>query len=591
MLIIFEDLHWADATSLRLFAFLAAEIDDSGLLVIGTTATAELSRQHPLFDTLAELARSPVFHRIELGRLSSRREPRSSCAAASGGAANANLVSAIHARTEGHPLFLEETLRFMTEGRAYRYGAASSDDPRADGDPDRCARSHRQAPEPAVEPCRQAVVDRRLYRPDLRSDVLAQLESDKSEDEVLVALEEALAVHLIETVPETQQFRFGHALIRETLYDEMMGPRRANCTCASASFWSSVMVPTTRRCCRNWRITSAKPDPRAAVKALGYAEVSAERAVKVLAFEEAARLYRLALHLQEQHFDRDAGRRCALLLSLGEVELALGAGEPARAVYGEAAELARCHSLAGLFAQAAVGFERSAMLAARSGEPAVVLLLEAIALHQNDDPMRVELLARLCRAYIYCNRAAEAKASHRRAVTLARQIGDSSGLYLALASITASSYWPDMLNERLVAANEALDIAKDRSLALPIVELLPFFLADLIRIGDGPALRGLLDEGRRRADETRAPYLQTLCRHTAALVAINEGRFAEAEALAAQALESGRRLAEDQALSAFGMQMFCLRREQGRLREALPMLQHFVRTTPKDRTWQPGWPC
>ena len=71
-------------------------------------------------------------------------------------------------------------------------------------------------------------------------------------------------------------------------------------------------------------------------------------------------------------------------------------------------------------------------------------------------------------------------------------------------------------------------------------------------------------------------------------MAIGEGRFADAEAWAAQALETGRRVAEAQAVTAFGMQMFCLRREQGRLREALPMLQHFVRTMPRSQTWQPG---
>src|SRR5207344_1278309 len=70
--LIFEDLHWADATSLRLFAFLAAELEDSALLLIGTYRDTELSRQHPLSDTLGELARIPAFRRIELVGLSDR---------------------------------------------------------------------------------------------------------------------------------------------------------------------------------------------------------------------------------------------------------------------------------------------------------------------------------------------------------------------------------------------------------------------------------------------------------------------------------------------------------------------------------------
>ena len=228
-------------------------------------------------------------------------------------------------------------------------------------------------------------------------------------------------------------------------------------------------------------------------------------------------------------------------------------------------------------------------MAARSGEPAVALLSEAIALHQADDAMRVELLARLCRAYIFCDRIDEAKDAHRRAVALARQIGDMSALYLALASITSASFYrPDLLPQCLAAAKEAWSIGEDRSLALPVVDLLPYFLANLFSVGDASGVRRLIDQGLSLAEETRLPYLQTLCRHAEALVAINEGRFSDAEAWASQALESGRRVDENQAAAAYGMQMFCIRREQGRLREALPVLQHFVRTTPKAQVWQPG---
>lgn len=209
-------------------------------------------------------------------------------------------------------------------------------------------------------------------------------------------------------------------------------------------------------------------------------------------------------------------------------------------------------------------------------------------LHQTDDPLRVELLARLCRAYVYCDRTDEAKEAHRRAVALARQIVDMSGLCLALASIATAHYWPDLLHERLAAAREAWQIAEDESLPLRALELLSYFLLDLIRVGDVPALSRVRDRGLRLAEESHSLHLQAVCRYVEGLVAINEGRFADAEAWATQALEIGRRVAEDLAVGAYGMQMFCLRREQGRLREALPMLQHFVRTTPKAQTWQPG---
>ena len=150
-LLIFEDLHWADATSLRLFAFLAAELDDSAMLVVGTYRDTELSRQHPLFETLAELARSPACQRIELQGLSARetaefargrqrrhgqRQPGGcDCTPAPKGTRCSSRKccatwSRRGRRTDGDAAI--DDARLLTQG------------------PDRRARSHRQALEPPV---------------------------------------------------------------------------------------------------------------------------------------------------------------------------------------------------------------------------------------------------------------------------------------------------------------------------------------------------------------------------------------------------------------------------------------------------------
>ena len=588
-MLVFEDLHWADATSLRLFAFLAAELEDSALLVVGTYRDTELSRQHPLFDTLAELARSPAFQRVELTGLN-HRETEEFVVAAGGGPASANFLSAIHARTEGHPLYLEELLRLMKETRAPQASGSVVDDPRL---------------LVTIPPGVREVIGKRLNRLSVSAgrllsiaacigrsfdlDLLAQLEADKSEDEVLLALEEALAVHLIEPVPQTQQFRFSHALIRESVYDEMLGLRRARLHLRIGEILERrygtadyTVLPQLA-----YHFSEAGPGG-AAVKALAYAKQAAEHAGQLLAFEEAVRLYQLALQLQQAHFANDAGQRCGLLLDLGKVELLLGAGEQARATYQEAAELARSQGLAALFAQAAVGFEKSSVVAARFGEPAVVLLLEGIALHQAEDPLRVELLGCLCRAHVYCARADAAKEAHHRAVALARKIGDMSGLRLALASIASGIYWPGLLHQRLAAAHEAWGIAEALKQPLLNQDLLSYFLLDLIGVGDIQLLARVREQGMRLSEQSGSLRDQAVCRCIEALVAINEGRFADAEAWTTQALELGRRVAEHLAVGAYGMQMFCLRREQGRLREALPLLQHFVGTTPKAQIWQPG---
>ena len=589
LLLVFEDLHWADATSLRLLAFLASELDDCALLVLGTYRDTELSRQHPLVDTLAELARSPVFGRIELGGLSGE-ETEAFMAATIGSTANAHLASALHARTEGHPLFLEETLRFIAESGMPAQDGATSGQPQALLQVPTGVREvigqrlNRLSATTARLLSKAACIGRRFD-----TDILARLEADKSEDEVLQALEEALASHLIEPVPKSQHFRFSHALIRETLYDEMLALRRARLHLRIGELLEEQHAQADAMVLPQLAYHFGAADTAAAAaKALDYAMRSADQANQVLAFEEAGNQYRLALQVQQKHLAADSALRCRLLLQLGEVELSAGSGLPARDVFAQACALARGNGHTEGFARAAAGFERSTMLAAQSGEPAVALLSEALALHRHDDALRFELLARLCRACVYSDRSQEAVAIHTQAVGLARTLGDAQGLFIALASIVSANYWPRMLTQRLAAAREAWSIVEAGQHPVPVVDLIPYYLADLEHAGDITTLRQVLQQGLRLAEQSRSPYLLTLCRHTEALLAINEGRFAQAETWAVDALRSGRRMAQDQALSAYGMQMFCLRREQGRLGEALPMLQHFVRSTPEAQQWQPG---
>ena len=589
LLLIFEDLHWADATSLRLFSFVAAELEDSALLVVGTYRDTELSRQHPLFETLSDLARSPACQRIELSGLS-MRETEELMVAASGSVGSANFVSALHSRTEGHPLFLEETLRYMIDARAPQAFDAAGDSAYLltkipTGVREVIGKRLNRLSMPAARYLSVAACIGRNF--DLR--LLAQLEADKSEDELLEALEEALNEHLIEVVPETQEFRFAHALIRETLYDEMLGLRRARLHLRIGEMIEhqhgadvSTIWPQLA-----YHFSEAGSGA-AAGKALDYAQRAAEHEGQLLAFEESARLYQLALHLLQRHFPADLGQRCGVLLALAEAQTWAGGPETAQALNQQAAALARQGGMTAHFAKAAIGFSTSSTQAGLSGEAAVAMLLEAIALHQGDDAVRVELMSRLCVAYVYCDCVDEAMEAHRRAVTLARQIGDMRSLFSALASVATAGYWPELLQQRIAAANEAWAIADDLDLPDRINILLPFYLCDLLRAGDMTGLRRILQQGMRLAERRRGYYWMSICRHFEVLIAIGEGRFDDAETAAARALESGRRVGEEQAIGAYGMLMFCVRREQGRLREALPMLEQFVRDAPRANHWRPG---
>ncbi len=113
-MLILDNLHWADASSLRLLEFLAPDLASMPMLVVITYRDIELSRQHPLSGTLGELARQPGFQRLRLTGLS-RDETGRMMGLAGGSAVPSALVDAIHSQTEGNPLFVAEMTRLLIQ--------------------------------------------------------------------------------------------------------------------------------------------------------------------------------------------------------------------------------------------------------------------------------------------------------------------------------------------------------------------------------------------------------------------------------------------------------------------------------------------
>ena len=116
VLLILDDLQWADEPSLRLLQFLAQEIRDAHLLIVGTYRDVALGRGHPLARTLAEVGREDLGHQIRLEGLS-REEVGRYIELTSGISPPEILVQRIWDKTEGNPFFVSETIRLLiTEG-------------------------------------------------------------------------------------------------------------------------------------------------------------------------------------------------------------------------------------------------------------------------------------------------------------------------------------------------------------------------------------------------------------------------------------------------------------------------------------------
>ncbi len=613
LLVVLDNLHCADASSLRLLAFLAQDIGEQRLLLLGTYREAGLGRQHPLSATLAELMTTRQFSRLSLPGISLEETERLVAAASAVPPAPA-VVAAIHRRTEGNPLFLVETLRFMGQ-------APGADDPRV-------AASLLEAVPSGI----RAVIGQRLNR--LTPSCCALLEvaacigrgfdlpllaelvdggSEAGSERVLLgALDEALAQRVIEVTsglspvagiasgpsaavgrlaapPAQPQYQFSHALIREVLYDEVPAARRvalhariaASLQARHGADLDSVLSPLA------YHAAAALPVGSAAF-ALDIAQRAAARATLLMAFEEGLRCYRLALQLQERWLPTERARRCALLLALGAAQMHAADNDASALSFLEAVELARGLGDSLLFAQAALGFENNGWRISRPGEHAVALLEEALlAADRFDVALQVDLLAALCRANIFSGRQPQAHAAQRRAVALARELALPQPLFKALAAIVPARHEPGQLDQRLLAAREALEVAQRAGHMEWVDALTGWHFGDLVEKGELNDARALAQMHVRVADAIRQPFMQTMGLSSLALLAAYEGRFADAERLAGDTLTLGRRFLPGNAQGAYSLQVFVLRRQQGRLGEVLPVLRGLV-GMPRESLWQPG---
>ena len=590
-LLLLDNLHWADAPSLRLLEFLVPEVAGSRLLVLGTYRDMELSRQHPLSNTLGELARDPCFQRVRLTGLSLAETARF-VAAAAGRPLPADLVAAVHGQTEGNPLFLAEVTRFLVQEGVLEPSAAITTRSTA----------LRRIPEGVKEVigtrlnrlskgCNAVLTNAAAIGRTFSGEVLGRLLDDVPEDQLLGALEEALAAAVIEAAAEPGSYQFSHALIRETLYDEIPAVRRARLHLRIGAALEALRghdpMPNLAALAHHYCAALPGGDP---AKAVEYARLAAERADKLFAYEEAARYYRLALQaLEVRGAAEDAAERCRLLIALGGAQTRAGENVQAAEVLLQAAESAKALGVASEFARAALGFEEAMWRPGMPGDAAARLLRDALAgLGEEDSILRALVLSSLTRALIFSAALDEATRVNEEAVAMARRIGDPATLASALRATIPARWLPGQFAPRLATTLEVAELAQRIGNRELYLDAASWRLFDLMELGDPKARAAEFEAYTRLADDLRQPFYHYIGVSSRAMLALFEGRFADCERFAHEALEIGNRMPGLDAAGIFGMQMFSLRREQGRLRELAPLVAHFVKTTPKVVTWRPG---
>ncbi|MCH8063945.1 MAG: AAA family ATPase, partial [Chloroflexi bacterium] len=226
IMLVLDDLHWSDTPSLMLLQFIAREFASSRLLLIGTYRDVELNRQHPLAETLAELTRERLFERVLLRGLS-QQDVRRFIEVTSGIAPPATLVSAVHTQTEGNPLFVTEVVRLMVQEGELTPEQMKERDSWEIRVPEGVREVIGRRLNRLSERCNETLTVAAVVGREFTLQQLDRLIDDLNQDMVLDVLEEALTSRLIEELPNAMgQYQFTHALMQETLVDELSLTRR-----------------------------------------------------------------------------------------------------------------------------------------------------------------------------------------------------------------------------------------------------------------------------------------------------------------------------------------------------------------------------
>jgi tetratricopeptide (TPR) repeat protein len=174
------------------------------------------------------------------------------------------------------------------------------------------------------------------------------------------------------------------------------------------------------------------------------------------------------------------------------------------------------------------------------------------------------------------------------AIFMARRLGDTRALVESLRHRLSADRSPERIQWRIDTLDETLQLAEQLGDRLMYMEQLNFRIYDVLAIGDAARWSSDIETQGRLAEELSAPFYRYLVSSMRVAQAINAGQFQQAERLAGEAHAIGQPLGVDNVDGLLGVQMFTIRREQGRLQEVAPIVKHFVDQRGAGAAWRPG---
>lgn len=569
VVLLLDDLHWADRATTLLLRYLARALSDAPVLLFGTYRDDDARGQAPVLRAVSELAREPGVVRLPLGGLGPAEVADLLHTRAPGGAQRELAVRLVE-QTGGNPFFLAELLRHASNLRLR-------------GDEDLVV-PQTVTDVVAARSARLSTAGRQLLR---AASVLGQ-QGERRVLQQVVGLDDELFSSACDEVEEgrfllavpgsPERYQFAHVLLRTISYGEMTTARRIRLHEGTAAALQPLGGRFAADVARH--LVAAGRSAQAVQPALAGAAWARVRHDD----EQAARL----LHLALSRLAEDDHRRLPALLDLGAAHRRGQAPALACAAYQEAAALARRRTDALALADAALGLFGGAThggATVEEGDERTALLEEALAaLGEGDSAARVRVLSALAYAH-YFDARRRTELAHE-ALSSGRRLGQPRALSAALSAAWTSTWGPQRTHDRLEIATEMVEVARgggdaERELSARLIRL-----GDLVELGDRQQVDTELGLTEALLEQAPVPWLRWRVTAWRALLSVVEGRD-DAEELIGAALAARADRTDANAAQCFGIQLVCLRLTQGRAHEVLDL----VRAAVADYPVAPAYRC
>ncbi|HUE26079.1 MAG TPA: AAA family ATPase [Solirubrobacteraceae bacterium] len=588
VLLVIEDIHWADVPTLLLLRHLGRATAGARVLVLATFRDTETEMPGELAQTLADLRRADDVVRIRLSGLSDGEVAEFVSRASEGElvAELQELAAAIADVTGGNPFLICELWRAVVETKLIDVVNGG-------------LQLTRPLTELGTPESVREVVSQRLARLAPKTIMLLELAatagaefelavarrgSGLDEPELHDALGEALRSGFIEELSGHRlAYRFTHELVRRAVYDRLTALRRAELHLAVGEAKEAAEGRSARALADLAYHFAAAAPLGESERGIEYNLLAARAAAEGLALDEAARCLRTALELGIE----DPAERAEVLLALGDASHKAGKAPDALDAFDAAAEIARDRADAELLARAAIGYEEACWRPGTAARAARPLEEATTALGERSPGLRVGLLSGLARTLDMQGDQQRGVIVRTNAIALARRSGDSA----ALAKVLVRSYWSrgqTPLEEILEMLSEAKAIGEELGDIELQAEATSWRVPSFVAMGDIASARREITVLRELAHASAQPFMLHVVEHYGSAIALADGRLEDAEEMAARSHEVGRLLTGRDASGTYGIQVFSLRREQGRIAELAPVVRILAGSSRERGAWRPG---